>query len=259
MNWAIADVGQAISHWRIWYLMGGQDIQLRYRRSGIGAFWISITLVIFILTLAYLYAEIFRQPYLEYLVFLAGGLLAWNFISTSIVEACGAVIDGESHLRNVPLSVSVLSARVVFRNAIIFAHNLLAVAFVLVIVGAPITWNLLLLPLSFAVLGAFAFALGLVLAPICARFRDIGQVIANLTQILFFLTPIMWMPELAPTRPIFVHGNPIYNLVELIRAPVMGHAPTLNNWAVSLGVVALLLAAAVAVLGVARKRLYFWL
>jgi ABC-type polysaccharide/polyol phosphate export permease len=67
------------------------------------------------------------------------------------------------------------------------------------------------------------------------RYRDIPQIIANLIQVVFFLTPIFWSPANLPTRPAFVTLNPFYHLIEIVRAPLLGMAPPLTSWALCIG------------------------
>jgi ABC-type polysaccharide/polyol phosphate export permease len=117
---------------------------------------------------------------------------------------------------------------------------------------------LLALPalLLYLPLGLF---IALALGPFCARFRDMPQMIASALQILFFLTPIFWMPGHLQGRLAVVDGNPFYHLVEIMRAPLMGHVPTAQNWAASLAATAFVALLATASLSIARRRVYLWL
>lgn len=259
MQAELADMMAVYKRRQIWLLMGWQDISIRYRRSMLGPFWISLTMAVFVLSLAYIYSEIFNQPFKDYLGYLACGLLAWNFLSAMISEATTIVTDGEAHLRNIPLPVSILAARMVYRNLVIFAHNLLAILIVLMVFGVSFGWTLLVVPLSVGLYALFGLFAGIVLGPICARFRDVPQVITNVVQILFFVTPIIWMQSAAPGRPIIVDANPFNDLVMLIREPLQGRLPTLRHVLVATGMVAAMGVAAMATLSFVRKRLYLWL
>ena len=71
-----ADLTATIVRWRTWALMAGQDILLRYRRSVLGPFWISISMAALILAIGYLYSAVMNLPLVTYLSYLAFGLLA---------------------------------------------------------------------------------------------------------------------------------------------------------------------------------------
>ncbi len=232
------DLAEGLSKWRLWSLMGWQDIRQRYRRSILGPFWLTLSMGVLVGTMGVLYGVLFDLPIDDYLPFLALGFVSWRLISESITEGCTAFIDSEHLIKHVKLPFSTFVYRVLWRNLIIFAHNFviyLVVALVFAI--RPGTTALLVLP-GLALIAANAVWIGLLLGMVCTRFRDVPQIVTSLLQIAFFLTPIIWTPELLSGRIAFVHGNPFFHFVELVRAPLLGHAPTMLSWAVALGVAA---------------------
>jgi ABC-type polysaccharide/polyol phosphate export permease len=176
-----------------------------------------------------------------------------------ITEGTTIVTDGEAHLRNIPLPISILAARMVYRNLVIFAHNLIAILVVLLLFGAKFSWTILLLPVATVIYALFGLFTGIILGPLCARFRDVPQVITNLVQILFFVTPIIWMQSARPGRPLIVDANPFNDLVMLIREPLLGHVPDERHILVAVGLVVALGLIAMGVLSFVRKRIYLWL
>jgi ABC-type polysaccharide/polyol phosphate export permease len=72
-----------------------------------------------------------------------------------------------------------------------------------------------------------------VLALLGARFRDTEQIVGSAFQVLFFITPIMWMPEyITGRRTYWIHGNPLYHAVEIVRAPMLGRVPSATSYLV---------------------------
>lgn len=67
---------------------------------------------------------------------------------------------------------------------------------------------------------------------ISARFCDIPQVIGSLVQILFFITPIMWKSDQLKSRAFVADWNPFCHLVEILRAPLLGNAPSATTYVV---------------------------
>lgn len=253
------DFRAPLTEWRTWFLMANQDVQLRYKRSLIGPFWISLTLLAMVLGIGALYSLIFKQDFVSFLGFFAAGILAWNFISSLLLEGCGAVTEAESHLRSVPIRTTVLAARSVYRNLVVFLHNAVVVVLLLLFLGHSFSWVSLLAIPAVVVYMLIGFFWSVALAPVCARFRDIPQVISSLLQVLFFLTPIMWKPEFIEGRPFITDANPFFHLLELMRAPLLGKAPEPMNWIVSLGILAGLAILAVVLNGYTRKRIFIWL
>ncbi len=100
-----------------------------------------------------------------------------------------------------------------------------------------------------------AFLLGLV----SARFRDVPQIVASVVQVAFFLTPIIWKPELLPGRALVLDLNPFFHFVELVRAPLLGQVPGLASWLAVLGIT---LGGWLVTLGMYRRyrwRIAYWL
>jgi ABC-type polysaccharide/polyol phosphate export permease len=147
----------------------------------------------------------------------------------------------------------------VARNVVIFAHNLVVVLVLMLYFQTPPTPALAMVIPGFFVVTLLGFFAAQVLAPLCLRFRDISQIIANGVQLAFFVTPIIWPPNQGRVSELIVHANPFFHLIELVRAPLLGNFPTMANWVVSLSLVGGFAIAAVIVGAMSRKRLFLWL
>lgn len=234
---ALSDIREGIEKWRIWFMLAYQDIKLRYRRSILGPFWLTISMAITVYTMGFLYGRLFHADLEHYYPFLVAGMLAWTLISTSIIELTDTFITADGLIKQIKLPYSLYIHRVITRNFIIFLHNLLVMAPIYLFFhqGAKINlYSLLLIP-GVALVYLNALIYGLILAMIGSRYRDISQMIRSLVNIVFFITPIMWTPSILPAHDrIFVFINPFYSFIELIRAPLLGNAPTLLNLGVTL-------------------------
>ncbi len=227
------DLVDGIASWPLWLLLGWQDIRQRYRRSLLGPFWLTMSMAVLIATLGFLFTNLWKTDPSEYLPFLTAGLIAWAFLSGAITDGCSAFIGAEGYIKQVRLPLSAFTHRTVWRNLIIFFHNLLAYVLVLVIFrmtpGLEALW---VLPGLF-LLGLNATWLSLWCGLVSARFRDVPQIVNALLQPAFYITPIIWMPDLVPDRFLLVQSNPFYHLIELVRAPLLGASPALLSWQVA--------------------------
>ncbi len=258
--WAFfEDFASVATRWRTWTLMADQDIKLRYKRSLLGPFWISIAMATTVVTIGFLYAEVFRVPYKEFLSWFGSGILAWGLISSVVLESCAVVTDNESVLRSAIMPIPMLSARMVYRNVMIFLHNALVIGILLVLFGTRLSLNTLLVFPALALIILLGLLIGVALGPISARFRDFAQLISSIVQVLFFFTPVFWIPAPNMSRLFLVEGNPFYHLVQLIRLPVLGEAPTLINWQVALCALVVAFFLALVSLLMSRKSVYLWL
>ena len=256
---ALSDLAGGLLRWRTSYNLGLQDIILRYQRSLLGPFWISASLLASVLALAYVFSAVFQQSLSSYIAFLASGLLAWQLILALMTESCASVTEHAAYLQNVRMPISVIAGRIVLRNGLIFLHNAVVILAVLVAFGGQISTNsLMALPGVFLIL-MFGYFLVMVLGPLCARFRDVPQAVQSVMQVIFFLTPIFWMPSAVEGRAVFTDANPFYHFIELVRAPLLGGAPTLLNWQMARWSCSAVAVAGVVSTAMTRKRLSLWL
>ena len=227
---ALLDLVQGARVRYLWGLLGWQDIRRRYRRSMLGPFWLTISMGVLVAALGTLYGTLLKVEIAEYVPFLALGFIVWTLISGLITDGCTAFISAESIIKQTNLPLSVHVYRIVWRNFLIFCHN----AAIFVVVAAlfaiwPGWTGLLALP-GLVLLCLNGIWVGLLLGIISARFRDVPPIVASVVRILFFVTPIIWMPELMPGRALVLDFNPLYHFVELVRAPLLGQVPGFVSW-----------------------------
>ena len=255
---ALTDIHDGLNRWELWGTLGWQDIRQRYRRSIIGPFWITLSMGIMVGALGFLYAQFFRQPIRDYLPFVALGIIIWGFISTLILDGCVVFIASESVIRQLRAPLSIHVFRVMWRNLIIFAHNMLIYIIIILIFGIwPGTQALLAIPgiLILCLNGIWAsFLAGL----LSARFRDIPMIAASVIQILFFFTPIIWNVDQLRTSKLVAELNPFYHLVEIVRMPLLGRSPPPSTWFVVLGVTAVGYLVALGFFVRFRGRIAYW-
>lgn len=254
---ALVDLASGFTRWPLWIRLGWNDILKRYRRSVLGPFWLTASMGIMVAALGVLYANLFNTPIHDFLPFLCVGLLVWNLISSFLVEGGTLFSSSESYIKQVRLPFSVYVYQSTWSKLIIFAHNLLIYFLVLAYFGIwPGTIALLAIPGLFLVLGNGALAT-LSIGVISARFRDIPQFINSIVQILFFVTPIMWKPELLKD-PRWLDLNPFYHLVEIVRRPLLGAAPSLRDYGFVLLITIFNLVLSGAIFVRFRSRIAYW-
>lgn len=254
---ALDDVVSGFTRWPLWTRLGWNDILKRYRRSVLGPFWLTASMGIMVLALGFLYANLFKKPLGEFLPFLCVGILVWNLISAFLTEGGALFSSAESFIKQVRLPYSVYVYQSGWSKLIIFGHNLLVYFVVLLYFGIwPGAVALLAIPGLILVLGNGALAM-LSIGTLSARFRDIPQFINSIVQILFFVTPIMWMPELLGDHRL-LDINPFYHLIEIVRRPLLGIAPSALDYAVVLLITLLNLCISGAIFVRFRSRIAYW-
>jgi lipopolysaccharide transport system permease protein len=223
----------------------------------LGPFWLTASMGIMIALLGVLYANLFRTSIQDFVPFLCVGLLVWNLISSFLIEGCVLFIGAESFIKQIRLPYSVYVYQSAWSKLIIFGHNFIIYFAVLLYFEIwPGTVGLLAIPGLVLVLANGAL-IGLSVGVVSARFRDVPQLVNSIVQILFFLTPIMWKPELLKDNT-YLELNPLYHLVEIVRAPLLGNLPSLDNYLAVLLTTALNVALTGVIFTRFRSRIAYW-
>ena len=231
----LRDIFQAIRTISLPLFLAQSDIRQRYRRSTLGPFWITISTGVMIACLGGIFGTIFRSPLYEFLPFLSAGLIIWGFISSTLTDASYVFSASEAIIKQLPLPLFTHVIRMVARNFNIFLHNLIIFPIVLLCVQRPLTVQSLLFFPGLVVLLLNLLWASLAIGIVCARFRDLTQILISVLQIFFYLTPIIWMPSALPARTnlMLLDPNPFFHFMEILRAPLLGYAPTTLNWIVT--------------------------
>ncbi len=258
-----------VQGWRqreLWAHLGWQDIRQRYRRSVLGPIWITISMAVTAVALGILYAGLFGNELSVQLPYILVGFIIWAFVSGCISEGSEVFIANEGLIRQLPGPLSVHVYRLVWRQILFFAHNLIVYAAMFLIFPQPLGWaSLMAFPafLLLAINGAWA---ALLLGIVTTRFRDLTPITQSLVQLLFFLTPIVWIYEdllnsgntAIAERARLVEFNPLLHFIEIIRQPMLGADQHLRHWVVVLVITVLGWALTLVALKRYRSRVSYW-
>jgi lipopolysaccharide transport system permease protein len=255
---AIEDLTTGIRRWRLPAALARLDIRNRYRGSVLGPFWLTLSTAVMVCGLGFLYSSLFKLPLAGYLPYLAVSLIVWNMIAQIVADACISLTSAEGIIRQLALPFSVHITRCVMRNAVIAAHSLPLILVVFLACGVMPGWGALMALPGLMLVAVNAFAVALFLGMLCARFRDIAPIVASAMQLAFFLSPVLWKPELLGDRQVWLPLNPFYVMMETVRGPLVeGGAPALV-W-LSAGLYTVLACALAFVFFVRfRGRIAFW-
>jgi ABC-2 type transport system permease protein/lipopolysaccharide transport system permease protein len=257
-NKALSDIAEGWRRRELWQMMALQDIRQRYQRSVIGPFWITLSMGVMIGALGLLYGTIFTQDMNDYMPFLAAGFILWGLISGLIIEGTRAFTGVEGLIRQLPAPLTIYVYRLLWSNLITFAHNASIYVLVCLWYGLNPGWTALLALPALLVLLLNGFWMALLLGLLSARFRDIPLVVASVVQVLFFITTIIWKPDMLPGRAWMLDLNPFHHLIEILRAPLLGQVPSLENWVAVIIVTFVGWAVALWFFSVYRWRLAYW-
>lgn len=244
---------------QLWWTLAWYDIVLRYRRSMLGPLWLTISMGAMLIGMGPLYSTLFNVPINKFFPHLTLGIITWQFFTSSISDGCQVFISAAPYLKQSQFSRSIFVWRSLARQLIQFAHHMVLYLPVAEWAGVQFSTNLFFVVPGMLVVLVNLHAISIVLGIVCARFRDVAQIVASILQLLMFMTPVFWFPENLPARAKFVLMNPLAQMMEVIRLPLLGAAPAPGTWWFLAILTALDIALAAILYSRFRKQLVFWI
>jgi lipopolysaccharide transport system permease protein len=255
---AMADLREGLSQWRLAYALARLDLRNRYRGSVLGPLWMSLSTLIMLIGLGLLYGTLFKLELANYLPHLAVSLIIWQWMSTCIIEACSTLTGAEGVIRQMRLPYTLHALRIAFRNSLVAAHSLPIILLVFLVFGHVPGPEAFLAIFGFLLIGINILSGGLLLGMMCARFRDIPSLVGNVVQLAFFVTPILWKPELLGDAMVWMALNPFYALLETVRGPLVEGGGPLLAWVAAVFYTTLHVVLAGLLFARFRSRIAFW-
>ncbi|AHH93545.1 ABC transporter permease [Kutzneria viridogrisea] len=281
---AFGDIRDGLNARQLWAHLGWQDIKQRYRRSVLGPLWITIGMGVTALGIGLLYGLLFGNNPATFLPYVTVGFIVWNFVHGCLIEGLDTFIANEGLIKHLPAPLSVYVLRTVWRQTLMFLHNMVIYVIVAgvffvsishaytltdkITPGATVTvhpglgWSMLLAIPGFLLIALNGAWVALLLGIISTRYRDIPQVINAIIQLLFYGTPIVWSLDTlgthADTAALVLQFNPLFHLVEVLRAPLLGQQIVWQSWVVVLGMTVVGWVLAMFAMKNYRARVSYW-
>jgi len=254
------DLADGAAQWRLCYLMGSGDIRRRYARSRLGQLWIMVSSTIMVASMGLVWSYLWKQPIRELLPYVAIGMVTWQLLLAVITEAAVAIPANSKYFHNQYISASTIIYAVLYRNGITFLLNLLIPLLICLTLGVGFTPYAALSIVGLTLVAIASVWVAFVIAFLCTRFRDIVQIIASFLQIIFFLTPVVWKPEILSVHAQSVmQWNPFAVFISIVRDPLLGRPVSAMTWAEAFVLSFGGLVLALPFIGRFRRRLIYWL
>jgi lipopolysaccharide transport system permease protein len=234
-------------HYReLFYFFAWRDIKVRYKQTFIGVAWAIIQpvlatgvfVIIFNLVAGIRSADI-PYPILAYL-----GMLYWNVFSGSLNTVANSLLNNQGVLTKIyfPRLIPPLSALAVSVVDFLFASTFFVVILIIYkLVPAPEFF--IAAPAGLVMIALAALGAGTFFAALNVKYRDVRAALPFLTQIVFFMTPVIYPLSLVPERfHNWVYLNPMAGAINLVRGSLYGEPVNWTGLALSWTVIAISLA-----------------
>ena len=222
------------------------DVQGKYSRSKLGLIWMILHPLAHAAVLALVLSQLIGarlsgiDSEYAYAVYLLSGILAWNLFAETTTAAISMFRDRATLLKkiNFPrVCIPLIVAGTALLNHIIFFIVVITIVWLL---GVPPTASLIIVPLAFVLLIAMAMGIGLILSIFDVFNRDISQFWAIVIQFWFWLTPIVYSPDILPAKvKELLLYNPVYPMISAYQhaiafGGVVAYGPLLKAAAIAI-------------------------
>ena len=237
------------------------DTRGLYRRSVIGPFWLTISMGVTAATLGFVFGTIFNAPMEKLLPSITAGLIFWGFISNCINEGCLCFVQSEALIKQLPIPFFVHIMRLFWRQLFILGHNFLVLPLVFLFFDKSFSFMSFISIPGLILVTLCLSPITLIFAVICARFRDLSQIVSSILQVSFYLTPIIWLPSMLPNRAgiNLLEFNPFFHFLEILRGPLLGTIPSMMSWIIVISITLASWVIGLIIFFQFRDRLAYWL
>ena len=180
-----------------------RELKARYRGSALGFVWSLLYPLLLLGVYSFVFGYVFVQGRAElvdpYAVFLITGLFPWVWVNSSLLEGTVSLTVNAGLIQKAVFPVELLPMVPVLANLVHFLFALPVIAGALVVgvatghdVGG---WGALLLPLVILLELPLVSGLALAFSALNVHFKDVRDLLINIMQLLFFMTPILYPVE----------------------------------------------------------------
>lgn len=213
------------------YFFTWRDLKVRYKQTFIGVAWAIFQPLITMVVFSVFFGYLAKMPSddIPYPIFVYVGLLLWQFFSGSLSAISSCLINNKSIITKVyfPRIILPISATITkFVDFLIASGILVGLMFYYGYV--PRLSGFLILPLLVFIAFMAALGLGLFLAALNVKYRDVGYVLPFFIQLMFFMTPVIYPASLTGIYSWFLAINPMTGVIKAARAALLGNFPI--NW-----------------------------
>jgi lipopolysaccharide transport system permease protein len=220
------DVRELWAYRDLLFFLVMRDLKVRYRQTVLGAAWAILQPVLTMVVFSVFFGRLARVPSdsLPYPVFALAALLPWQLFANTLAQSASSVVSNSTLVTRVYFPRILIPIAAVATGLVDFAIAFGVLVLMMGYYGIRPTLLVVTLPAFLALALATALAVGLWLAVLNVRYRDVRYTIPFLTQLWLFLSPVAYPSSIVPRPWSLLYAlNPMAGVVEGFRWALLGH------------------------------------
>lgn len=217
-NPAIEEIFEAFRYRDLIGQLIRRDLTTRYKRSVLGIIWTMLHPLGLMIVMTLIFQNVFhRQEF--YSVYVLTGLLTFGFFnqtSSTIIRnlTWGAELFQRIYIPRASFAIAAVGTAVI--NLVL---SLVPLLLVKLVIQSPLTWQVMLFPITVVYLACFSLGVGLIVSSIALYFHDVAEFYQVLLTAWMYSTPIIYPYDALPSWvQNLIVWNPMMHIVELMRA-----------------------------------------
>lgn len=257
---AMIDIASGFQAWRLWIALAVEDIRLRFKRTYIGIFWTTLSFILFVIVKVVIFSPFMSVDATYFTNYVAINYFAWMFISSQLTDGAHVFITSERWIKGGRMPMTLYVNVSMMRSIVLTLFNFLVIVGMLIYYQVALTWTSLWSVIVFLLFVINGYSVHYILGIICTRFRDVSHLIQAILRVMFFLTPIFWLPEqMGSLWTKYLIYNPFAHFLISFREPILTGTLPWDSFLVVLYCTIGLAAIGFGLLIFARRKIVFWL
>jgi len=200
-----------------------RDLRVRYRQAVLGIAWVLVQPLAMVAVFTLVFHNLAQLPSggIPYPLFAMTGLVIWTCFTSTVTAASDSLVSNAALVTKVYFPRLTAPVATLLPPLVDLAVSLVVVVGMCVVYAVTPTWRLLGAPLSLLLLAAASLGIGLWLSALNVRYRDVRHAVTPILQLLLFLSPVAYSPNLSPEAALIYAVNPLVGVIDLFRWSVL--------------------------------------
>lgn len=228
---SFSDIKEVWEYRELLYFFTWRDLKVRYKQTAIGILWAVFQPFITMVVFSIFFGGLLKIPSdgVPYPIFIYTGLLFWQFFSSALSDTSNVLVANQAIITKVYFPRLILPLSSVMTKFVDFAIASVILVGMMIYYGyTPHLIGLLIIPLLLIITFMISTGLGLILASVNVKYRDVRYILPFFIQILMFITPVIYPASIAGKYSWVLAFNPMMGVIQSARAAVLG--TTILNW-----------------------------
>ena len=227
-GWVSLQLKELWAYRELLYFLAWRDVKVRYKQTALGALWAILVPVLNMIVFTIIFGNLAKMPSdgVPYPIFSYSALLPWTYFATSLAGASNSLLGSASMITKVYFPRLIVPISSVFSGLVDFAFAFIVMVGMMVFYQIRPTIYVLLLPLFLLLALVTSLGVGLWLAALNVKYRDVRYVVPFLVEFWKFATPVIYPSSLLSEPWRTLSGlNPMVGVIEGFRWALIGSKP----------------------------------